>query len=294
MGVLIAMFAPGSAHATNRTIISLTSCGVISIAGFYELDADPQAASGDCLVITVPGVTLNLNGATITGAQTGAGIHVKPKATGIYIEGSGATITGFTYGIEIDALSAFAENFTANANGAAGVFLKNSHQSKIVQFTTSSNGFDGVVVQGGGANVIQSFTAIQNGRYGVWLSSSSHDAVGNFELDDNATAGIYVGCSQFGPAGAVCRPLVPVSSYNYLFSGRTVGGSGGGQQFGIAIDLKDNNNKITSVYSNGNSVAGLLDENLECANNLWFAEVQIDSAFAGGLTAADQNPSCIR
>jgi hypothetical protein len=66
--------------------IAITTCGKISKAGLYEVDANlvvSTPAAGDCLVITAPNVSLNLNNFDLFGATSAAGIHVMKTAAGL-------------------------------------------------------------------------------------------------------------------------------------------------------------------------------------------------------------------
>ena len=67
------------------------------------------------------------------------------------------------------------------------------------------------------------------------------------------------------------------SSYNIILGGYARGGYGG-EEYGIAIDLGNNNNRVTSTYGSGNIQFDFLDENEACGNNLWFAQIRIGTA----------------
>jgi len=266
------------------------SCAPITKPGFYELETSLTAtAPGDCIVIKAANVTLNLNNNSVTGyggstgirgtvgaeaitSGSGAGIHVMPGAANAFIEGNGAVISRFIEGIEIDAPNAFAEHFTVSTNGDAGVYLNAAKQAKISNFTADGNFNDGVRIFKGGMNLLEGFTAENNGRYGVWLEASSRNTIGGgFYVQDNAIAGIYLGCWSVGPKGAACKPALAPSSYNSIFDGGAYGASGGGEKYGIAVDLGDNFNKIAGVTSLYNSIDDVLDNNIDCAGNLWIS-----------------------
>ncbi len=252
--------------------ISVTNCQKITKPGLYEIDSIIIAtvpAAGDCIVITAPNVSLNLNGFSLLGATAKVGIHVMKTAAKAVIEGNGSIIKTFGTGIQIDAAGALADNFTVNKNTDAGVVINHAQQVQLSNFSSTDNLNDGVRIVGGGFNGLQMPSISGNGRYGVWIEGYSNNSVGNFDISQNALVGIYVGCSQAGP-GAACLRGVGRSNYNHLFSG-TIKDSGV-QQYGVAIDLGDNFNRVVNVYAWLDSQVDLLDENPDCASNDWFAE----------------------
>jgi hypothetical protein len=282
IGLTLALIASASALAQPPTL-PITSCGTITKSGVYEVDALLTSPGGDCLVVRVSNVTLNLNRQIITGQGSGAGVHVLSNAANAFIEGDDARIVGFSAGIEIDSANALAENFTAVNNNLAGVYLKGARQARVSNFNADSN-WDGVRMWQGTGNSVQSFGAYRNNHYGVWLWSTSHNSIGGFDLLDNTIAGLYAGCWSIGPQNAPCKPAAAPSTYNIIYGGLARGGSGG-EAYGIAIDFGNNYNKITSTYATGNIPYDFLDENLNCGNNLWFAE---------GVFYSSQPSACIR
>ena len=231
---------------------SITNCTKITKPGFYQVDSDLFGNPGlDCLTITAAGVTLNLNGKTVEGAGSGAGVHIMPHAANAFIEGAGATIEGFGEGIEIGAANGFADNFTVELNSDSGILLYRASRANL-----------------------SNFSAIGNGNFGVWVKGSSHNSVGNFDVENNAVGGIYIGCAQAGP-GMACIGEVPMSNFNYVFSGMARVSNNGEQAYGIAIDLHDNYNRVVNVNASDNVKFDLYDVNPGCAGNSWFAEISI-------------------
>jgi hypothetical protein len=275
---LIASSTISSSVFAQPPVNPILACGSITKSGAYEVDrALTASATDDCIVISASNVTLNLNQLSITGAGGGAGIHVTRTAGNAFIEGGGATISGFVEGIEIDGPNAVVENFTVSNNGDAGVLLNGAKQAKVSNFAASGNYKDGVRLFKASMNVVQVFSAENNGRYGVWLNASSRNTIGGgFNVQDNAAAGIYLGCWGDGPNGQACTPRMAPSLYNYIFNGGAYATSGGQQRYGIAIDLADNFNKIANVTSryNTSSVSpyyDVVDQNPDCGNNLWMS-----------------------
>jgi hypothetical protein len=267
-----ALAIPAAAFALVPTPI--TACGKITKAGLYELDNTVIASSpaaGDCLVITASNVSLNLNGFDIVGATSSVGIHVMKTATKVFIEGNGSTIQTFGVGIQIDASNALVDNFSVLSNTDAGVLINKAQQADLSNFYATDNRNDGVRIYGGGYNVLQAPVITGNGRFGVWAQSSSHNSIGNFDITNNSLAGIYIGCSQAGPS-SLCKSGSPTSNYNSLFSGVAGISNGGVQQYGVAVDKGDNFNRVVNVRAWQNFELDLLDVNVGCASNFWFAE----------------------
>jgi hypothetical protein len=228
--------------------------------------------SVDCLVVTAPNVSLNLNRYRLIGATDAVGIHIMKTAVKAFIEGNGAIIQTFGEGIQIDAPGALADNFTVLSNTDAGVLLNHVQQADLSNFV-ALNKNDGVRINGGGFNVLQMPTIQRSGRYGVWVQSSSDNSVGNFAVASNSLVGIYIGCSTAGPRGLCPRGAV-ASNYNYLFSGVAGIFRSGFQQYGVAIDLGDSFNRVVNVAASQNNQLDLFDVNSDCGSNYWFAEAQ--------------------
>ncbi|HEX3409484.1 MAG TPA: NosD domain-containing protein, partial [Candidatus Binataceae bacterium] len=135
--------------------ISITACGKIAKAGLYEVDSDLFAVGlSDCLVITAPNVSLNLNRFRLYGNTSNVGVHVMKTASKVFIEGNGAMIQTFGVGLQIDAAGALADNFVVLSNTDAGVLLNHAQQADLSNFSATNNLNDGVRISGGGFNVL--------------------------------------------------------------------------------------------------------------------------------------------
>lgn len=243
----------------------------ITKAGVYEVDAPLlQSAAGDCLFIKAANVTLNLNRQSITGSggSTGAGVHIARSANNAFVEGTSALISGFLDGIEIDSQNALAENFFAENNSDAGVYLKDARMARVANFAANNNK-DGVRVSQGTQNTLQNSNCAGNSRYGIWLLGTSHNLVGSFDVENNAFAGVYAGCWGDGPQNLPCKPAVPASGFNYLFGGLAQGNLA----YGLVIDLGDNSNWVANNVSQFNRTGDMFDANADCGKNLWLANV---------------------
>jgi hypothetical protein len=137
---------PGSAWAVLPT--PTASCGTLSTpGGVYQVTADITATGyGDCIKISAPFVSLDLNGFNITGTGSGIGIHVLAKSSDALIitnaTSSGTpTVSGFQTGIEFDQLAdrGFISPGIIIANDATGLEL------------AGANNVDGAAIVAGGS-----------------------------------------------------------------------------------------------------------------------------------------------
>lgn len=272
--VLVAITLTIPTPALSQPPTAITACGKITKPGLYELDSvliASSPSSGDCIVISAPDVSLNLNHFNMMGATDNVGIHVMKTAPRAFIEGNGSVVQTFGEGIQIDAPDVVADNFEVASNTDAGVLLNKVERADLSNFLATDNKNDGVRIVNGSYNVLQMPVISGNGRFGVWAESSNHNSVGNFNVNNNALAGIYIGCSQAGPH-SLCARGAKTSDYNNLFSGTVGIYSSGEEQYGVAIDKGDSFNHVVNVRAWQNDEVDLLDVNSDCGTNYWFAE----------------------
>ncbi len=145
-GVLGCVAAVGFAipAAAAAKVASLTSCETIAAPGMYRLDADISTGASVCFEITAGGVTLNLNGHTISG-QGGFGIFPNGGANA-KIVGPG-TLTGWSDGIQLHGGNGSVRGVTAT-NNEAGIFIDSGGNS-IRGNVVTGNTFVGIVADFG-------------------------------------------------------------------------------------------------------------------------------------------------
>jgi len=292
--------------------IAACPCAIKS-AGDYTISGPGLIATppGDCLRVSVPGVTLDLGSTTISSSPSSVpsvGVHVMLNAVGAVVSGAlnaPATVTGFTTGIEIDAASVTLENLTAQANGVgiqikggsaygSGLAVHDSSRTGILingpapgPYLTgvsvdSTLGFAGVELNGVHGAFLTNLTVTGSATYGVWLRASSRNVIANFSVSHNTSAGIYLGCFRSGGLlGKACTmvPPPPPSNGNILASvgdpSSADGPSQPDQAYGVAIAAGNIGNRIVGIEGsgNGNGSFGLdaIDGNLNCGTNLWTA-----------------------
>ena len=98
--VLVTVFALPLIAQAAATLIS--TCTTISSSGSYVL-GDNLYASGDCIVVDAPFVSIDMAGFAILGDGEGAGIRADHGAERGGLEVRGGTIADFYAGIGIDA-----------------------------------------------------------------------------------------------------------------------------------------------------------------------------------------------
>lgn len=144
-------------------------CGTTILASL-KLDHD-LTCSGNGLTVGVDGITIDLNGHTITGPGSGVGISV-PNRTGVVIRGG--TVRNFLSGVQL-------------VNASANVV-------KEIRVTGNQ---DGIFLVGSSGNIIKENAAWQNSRVGVMLRpsgirNSTQNRVVENTLTDNFNGMILV------------------------------------------------------------------------------------------------------
>jgi hypothetical protein len=192
-GVLASLAAAGFAIPATAAakVTSLRSCQTIAAPGAYRLDADISTdTTGDCFDITASGVTLNLNGHTITTPMTGeVGVNVLGGATNANIVGPG-TIGGWF---------------------EAAVFLGGGNGS--LRGVTATDNFADIGILSAG-NSIRGDVATGSEDAGIFAGpgATGNTIIGNFAhdnpddlVDDNANcdSNVWRG-NDFGTANQPC------------------------------------------------------------------------------------------
>lgn len=244
------------ANAQTACTPTINACGcVISAPGAYKIGINLDAsqgltASGSCIDVKSSYVTLDGGKKTITGSATspptGTGINIRKGARTVFIEGRGATITGWDVGLLVQSSGGVVDNWVTNANGTAGVELNRATNT-----------------------VLSNITASSNANYGIWLLASSLNDIVSAKTETNGNIGVYVGCSPLGPIGAACKG-VKVSNADWIYAGTIPGNT----NYGIALDLGVSaiivsDNTLASGAHNGKD--DLLDESSTCGTNQWIS-----------------------
>jgi para-nitrobenzyl esterase len=175
-------------------------CGV-TIEADLKLDHH-LACSGNGLIVGADGIRIDLNGRTITGSGTGAGIDVAGR--------SGVTIVNGTI-----------KNFGAGIQVASSTKI-------VIRGNVLADNTDGIDLQAGShGNVIIHNTLQNNRSRGIMLRSG---VIGNY-VNENAFTGNRVGILLFGASGTTVQDNDVIGSllggirFNVLATGNVVSGN---------------------------------------------------------------------
>lgn len=193
----------------------------ISQPGSYQLSSnlvvsDPAV---DAILITVNGVTLNLNGFTITGPGTGTGIGIHGAPVGGYPSTSDTVVS----------------NGKVTNFGSHGIQFDSDNRIEGVQ--SFGNGGEGIHVSNG--NILLKNTVNDNASNGIHIGSES-TVIGNV-VAVNRGEGIIEGYPGNGPYGSLIKDNMITSNT------------------GLGLDLGDSgyaNNVLTSNNRAGSQVQG--------------------------------------
>ena len=162
----------------------------ISQPGSYQLSGnlvvnDPTV---DAILMTVNGVTLNLNGFTITGpgSGTGIGIHGAPvggfPSSSVNVVSNGSVTNFGSHGIQLDSGNRV-EGVHSFGNGGEGIHV--SDGNIILNNNVNNNGSNGIHI-GHSSTVIGNIVAV-NGKDGIKEGYAGDPATGSLIKDNVIT-----------------------------------------------------------------------------------------------------------
>src|SRR5687768_17465262 len=134
LGLMAAMAVPATAVATH------VGCGGV-ITTNTTLDSDIGPCAGDGLIIAANSVVLNLNGHTITGTGSGAGVRAA-QVTGVVIKNG--TVTGFHTGVQLDEADSNTVRVMTATQNIRGINVSGSDGNQIVLNTLTNNAGDAI------------------------------------------------------------------------------------------------------------------------------------------------------
>ncbi len=221
LGVVALVFAAMAFKSGEAASFApISSCGVISASGSYELTGNLLSASGTCLTITAPNVSLDCRDFSITGA----GVY---PSTAVYSNQSGTSVSNcvvdnFWKGIHFDGVN----------NGS---LIKNTVNSNVSQAM-------GIHLQSGSTNLLQNNTVTTRPAYGgaaiTLEGSSSNTLLNNYGESDK-----WIGITLWDLAGVG-------ANNNTLNSNTGIGGADG------IIVWNSHNNNLTGNTGTGNANPG--------------------------------------
>ena len=268
----------------QTTAISITSCTPTFNAdvpgALYTVANDLTATSGNCIDVTATGVTILLNGATLTGASQGSGIYIVHNAIGVRIVGPG-TISGFNLGVDDYGRVALIYDLTLTGNKIGGVRLTAVHGGTVEACPLiSGNGSYGVLLKDTlGSMVLDNPQISANGNgttgYGIWIQNDAPKTVSEWNvvarngLSNEGQAPLQVVGIWVGYNGTVddCPTVSAPSSQNLILDNVAVDYS---QQIGIGLQC--GGASVNTVVGNVADLNGLndgYDGSTACGSNNW-------------------------
>lgn len=190
----------------EQATIKIKRCEKIDQPGSYKL-VNNLHATGDCLVISADGVTIDLAGFAMTGDGTGAAIKGPPQSSTKTIPAlrtvvRNGDISNFAQGIK---LSGIAEGLriTSNHNGISvgvGIVRGNTVQSNDAVGIDVADGLvtNNVVIKNQtGISVreaaVITYNAVEGNTVGVDVTGMGSTVIGNI-IDDNSQIGLRIQC----------------------------------------------------------------------------------------------------
>ncbi len=170
--------------------VTISRKGTYQLTGNLKVD-DPAA---DAILITVDGVTLDLNGFTITGPGTGTGIGIHGAPIHGYSSTSDAVVSnGYvtkmgSYGIQLGSRIRI-EGVHSTRNGGEGIHVDNGNI--ILNNIVNDNGSSGIHI--GNASIVIGNAVAVNGGDGIIEGYTGDSATGSLIKDNMITRNIGVG-----------------------------------------------------------------------------------------------------
>ena len=167
-------------------------CGTTILADL-KLDHD-LTCTGPGLIVGADGITINLNGHTITGPGSGVGINV-PNRTGVLIVGG--TVRNFLAGVQLvnsTAIVVKENRFTGNQDA---VFLIGTNGSTIKENTAWQNTRVGVMLRPSGIrnstqNVVVENTLTDNTNGIILVETPTGNTIKENRISGSSNAGLNV------------------------------------------------------------------------------------------------------
>jgi len=280
-GMLALVFFLLPIASARAAATAVNACQTLSAPGNYVVTKN-LTASGDCLVLTVSNIAIDMQGHKIVGNGSGGGITDGGNSIRYIIVANGK-ISNFSEGIDLSTDTGQAANLILNVNSsgnaADGVFIR-GRDNNLVNVTASNNGGAGVEVRqccdslfkvttnGNNAEgVLYSFedyllNVISNGNSGDGVSGASDSLIVNTVANKNAGNGFNLTDSD----NLVVSSVANGNSGNGMLLNRTnqVTDSKAGKNHGNGIEFQDDFGLVTSVNTSNNAGDGV---SLKCPGN---------------------------
>jgi hypothetical protein len=169
LALFLLISATPAASSTN-----ITACGTINTAGNYVLTKSLKA-TGNCLIVTVSNVAIDLHKHSLTGNGTGAGITDDGNSVAFIVIANGK-ISHFTTGIDLstdtDQTSDLILNVNASGNSGDGIDIR-GRDNNLMNVTAGKNGGNGIDL-GSCCDSLYKVTASGNSGNGVLFSNEDY------------------------------------------------------------------------------------------------------------------------
>ena len=266
MALIVMIGTAGPALAAT----SITTCGfVISSPGNYTLDADLTACPLDGIKVTASGVSISLNGHSITGVARCcfAGIAINRPSP-----------TNFFSGIRLNHVAVQGPGLIQTFG--AGVEMVGTDYAQVALVTTAHN-LDGIEAFDCSFLTLGSNVAVANSLYGLSLGAVSNSVVQYNDASGNST-GIFLG--GFNGANSFANTL-----NNNTVNANGYGNSSSGLGNGIEVAAGSTTSRIVANVTNGNTLAGIVIDQGATGNQVFH-----NSSSAGNVTfdLQDGNAAC--
>jgi hypothetical protein len=227
---LFLLMANTPARAAAPTVIN--ACQTLSAPGNYVVTKN-LTASGDCLVLTVSNIAIDLQGHKIVGNGSGGGITDAGNSIRYIIVANGK-ITNFSEGIDLSTDTGQTANLILNvntsSNAADGIFMK-GRDNNLVNVTANNNGGGGIEL---GSCCDSLFKVTANGNSADGVLFNDEDYLLNVTSNGNSGNGVLGGSDSF-----IVNSVASKNSSN-------------------GFDLPESDNLVVSSVANGNSGNGIL------------------------------------
>jgi parallel beta-helix repeat protein len=270
-------FSPHAADALSTCPAAISACCTISKPGKYTVSGPLTSSGGDCIDVAASRVTLNLNDANITGTSNGVGIHLLSTATKAIVvggDGTGATISKFSTGLQTDAPQSYLELIEVEDSSGDGI-VNNGTGVTLADIYEFASGGRGLVDNANGLALL-GFFASANGSDGIVINSSNNIRFDSVFSDGNTGNGIVLQKVR-----------------NAVISASEAGSSKSNGLNGVLISA-GGNNSFNELDTNNNQQNGVLVENSSgnSFNELTASENQADGVSVQ-TSSSNQFSNCI-
>jgi hypothetical protein len=168
---------------------NIPSNGIITVSGVYKMTANLTKG----IQINVGDVTLNMNGKSLTGNNSGIGINIAAGLGNVIINGTG-TVTKFSTGIyvnpgarqiSVNSASTYTKTVTLSYNLGNGMQLDQAMGVTVYGINAHHNGGNGYRTDGGFGHGLYNSSLTYNTICGVNMDAANDCAIGTVVANNN-------------------------------------------------------------------------------------------------------------